>query len=105
MLVGRDERRRARAMGQPAFFAEYLEATGLFEDWLRTCPLKGSSPNAPALVDVLASPTGRLRETGSRQSAESAPVTSPFSKCTRAVQRGGDLGQAEHAKRGCGLLG
>ena len=48
-----DERGTATAMGQLAFFAEYLEATGLFEGWLRTCPLKYSSPNAPALVDVL----------------------------------------------------
>jgi len=35
-----DERGTATAMGQLAFFAEYLEATGLFEGWLRTCPLK-----------------------------------------------------------------
>lgn len=48
-----DERGTATAMGQLAFFAEYLEATGLFEDWLRDCPLKYSSPNAPARVDVL----------------------------------------------------
>jgi hypothetical protein len=48
-----DERGTATAMGQLAFFAEYLEATGLFEAWLRTCPLKYSSPNAPAVVDVL----------------------------------------------------
>ena len=48
-----DERGTATAMGQLAFFAEYLEATGLFEGWLRSCPLRYSSPNAPALVDVL----------------------------------------------------
>lgn len=48
-----DERGTATAMGQLAFFAEYLEATGLFEGWLRSCPLKYSSPNAPKLVDVL----------------------------------------------------
>jgi hypothetical protein len=48
-----DERGTATAMGQLAFFAEYLEATGLFEGWLRTCPLKYASPNAPARVDVL----------------------------------------------------
>ncbi|MDP1692359.1 MAG: hypothetical protein Q8L49_10505 [Burkholderiaceae bacterium] len=48
-----DERGKATAMGQLAFFAEYLEATGLFEGWLRSCPLKYSSPNAPKLVDVL----------------------------------------------------
>ena len=50
--VSWDERGTATAMGQLAFFAEYLEATGLFEGWLRTCPL-------PAIV-----PTGKLRKIG-----------------------------------------
>lgn len=48
-----DERGSATAMGQLAFFAEYLEATGLFDAWLKSCPLSYTSPNAPALVDVL----------------------------------------------------
>ena len=48
-----DARGSATAMGQLAFFAEYLEATGLFEAWLKSCPLSYTSPNAPALVDVL----------------------------------------------------
>ena len=48
-----DDRGSATALGQLAFFAEYLEATGLFERWLNSCPLSYTSPNAPALVDVL----------------------------------------------------
>ena len=48
-----DERGSATALGQLAFFAEYLEATGLFEHWLKRCPLSYTSPNAPELVDVL----------------------------------------------------
>ena len=48
-----DERGSATALGQLAFFAEYLEATGLFERWLKSCPLSYASPNAPELVDVL----------------------------------------------------
>jgi hypothetical protein len=48
-----DERGSATALGQLAFFAEYLEATGLFDAWLKSCPLSYTSPNAPALVDVL----------------------------------------------------
>lgn len=40
-------------MGQLSFFAEYLEATGLFDAWLKSCPLRYTSPNAPKLVDVL----------------------------------------------------
>jgi len=43
----------ATALGQLAFFAEYLEATGLFEAWRKSCPLSYTSPNAPGLVDVL----------------------------------------------------
>jgi hypothetical protein len=48
-----DDRGGATAMGQLPFFAEYLNATGLFEDWVQGCPLSYVSPNAPGLVDVL----------------------------------------------------
>ena len=48
-----DERGSATALGQMAFFAEYLQATGLFEGWRGSCPLSYTSPNAPELVDVL----------------------------------------------------
>lgn len=48
-----DERGSATALGQLAFFAEYLETTGLFEAWLKSCPLRYISPNAPEVVDVL----------------------------------------------------
>jgi len=40
-------------MGQLPFFAEYLDATGLFEDWIRDCPSSYASPNAPKLIHVL----------------------------------------------------
>ena len=42
-----------RQLGQPPFFAEYLRATGLFEDWVGGCSLSYVSPNAPKLTDVL----------------------------------------------------
>jgi len=48
-----DDRGGATAMGQLPFFAEYLNATGLFEDWVKGCPLSYVSPNAPRRVDVL----------------------------------------------------
>ena len=48
-----DERGGATAMGQLSFFAEYLNVTGLFEDWIGGCPLSCVSPNAPNLIDVL----------------------------------------------------
>lgn len=44
---------KATAMGQLAFFAQFLHASGLFENWLTSCPLRYSSPNAPQVVDVL----------------------------------------------------
>ena len=44
---------KATAMGQLAFFAEFLQTSGLFEHWLQSCPLRYSSPNAPAVQDVL----------------------------------------------------
>lgn len=43
----------ATAMGQLAFFAEFLEVAGLFERWVQQCPLQYSSPNAPKVRDVL----------------------------------------------------
>jgi hypothetical protein len=46
---------KATAMGQLAFFAEFLQASGLFENWLQSCPLRYTSPNAPAVQDVLGS--------------------------------------------------
>jgi len=39
-----DERGGATAMEQLPFFAEYLNATGLFEDWIEGCPLSCVSP-------------------------------------------------------------
>ena len=48
-----DHKSNATAMGQLAFFAEFLEATGLFGRWVANCPLRYSSPNAPAVRDVL----------------------------------------------------
>jgi hypothetical protein len=36
-----------------AFFAEFLEVSGLFERWVQGCPLAYTSPNAPAVIDVL----------------------------------------------------
>lgn len=48
-----DEGGSATALGQLAFFAEFLEVSGLFERWVGACPLAYTSPNAPAVVDVL----------------------------------------------------
>lgn len=48
-----DEGGSATALGQLAFFAEFLEVSGLFERWVESCPLDYTSPNAPAVRDVL----------------------------------------------------
>jgi len=48
-----DEGGSATALGQLAFFAEFLEVSGLFERWVDGCPLAYTSPNAPEVVDVL----------------------------------------------------
>ncbi|UVS61483.1 MULTISPECIES: transposase [Nitrosomonas] len=48
-----DENGSATAMGQLAFFSEFLEVTGLFARWVEGCPLSYTSPNAPAVVDLL----------------------------------------------------
>jgi hypothetical protein len=48
-----DEGGSATALGQLAFFAEFLEVTGVFERWTESCPMAYTSPNAPAVEDVL----------------------------------------------------
>jgi hypothetical protein len=48
-----DKKANATAMGQLAFFAGYLETTGLFERWVEGCPLHYTSPNAPTVRNVL----------------------------------------------------
>jgi hypothetical protein len=48
-----DHNASASPNAQLAFFAEFLTATGLYERWLSTCPLRYTSPNAPQIRDVL----------------------------------------------------
>lgn len=43
----------ATALGQLAFFAEFLEVSGLFERWVMHCPMAYTSLNAPDTKDVL----------------------------------------------------
>ena len=40
-------------LGQLIFFVQFLAAGGLFAQWVRTCPLRLTSPNAPQLTDLL----------------------------------------------------
>ena len=40
-------------LGQLVFFCQFLAAGGLYSEWVRECPLRYTSPNAPALQDVL----------------------------------------------------
>lgn len=48
-----DENASASALGQLAFFGEFLEVPQLFERWVESCPLEYTSPNAPEVRDVL----------------------------------------------------
>ena len=48
-----DEGGSATALGQLAFFAEFLEVSGLFARWKESCPTHYSSPNAPTVVNIL----------------------------------------------------
>lgn len=41
------------ALGQMAFFIEFLKTSGLFDAWVSDCPLHYTSPNAPSKRDVL----------------------------------------------------
>jgi hypothetical protein len=40
-------------MGQLVFFTQFLNVSNLFDPWVNECPLAYTSPNAPAVRDVL----------------------------------------------------
>ena len=48
-----DQEAPVTSLGQLPFFIEFLKRTELFDEWVATCPLELSSPNAPALRDIL----------------------------------------------------
>ena len=48
-----DENASASALGQLAFFGEFLEVPQLFQRWVESCPLEYTNPNAPEVRDVL----------------------------------------------------
>ena len=53
MHVRWDESSHATPNGQLVFFAEFLRAAGVFDEWVRACPLEYRSGNAPGKRDVL----------------------------------------------------
>jgi hypothetical protein len=48
-----DETAAVTPFGQMAFFVEFLKTAGLWEAWVKDCPVTYTSPNAPAKLDVL----------------------------------------------------
>jgi hypothetical protein len=44
---------QATALGQMAFFIEFLTITGLFDQWVADCPLDYKSPNGSSQRDIL----------------------------------------------------
>ena len=52
--LGWDEEAGVTAFGQLPYFVEFLKTSGLFEAWVKDCPLSYTSPKAPAKREVLA---------------------------------------------------
>ena len=48
-----DESAPVTPLGQLVFFMQFLAAGGLFAGWVRKCPLRYESANAPEIIDVL----------------------------------------------------
>jgi len=48
-----DETAAVTPLGQLAFFIEFLKTAGLWDRWVKDCPVTYESPNAPAKADVL----------------------------------------------------
>ena len=44
-------------LGQLVFFSQFLATAGLFRQWVQSCPLSFTSPNAPRLTDLLGTMT------------------------------------------------
>jgi hypothetical protein len=40
-------------LGQLVFFSQFLASSGLYSQWVAACPLRYTSPQAPAVGDVL----------------------------------------------------
>jgi hypothetical protein len=53
MHVRWDQTAQATPHGQIVYFAEFLATAGIFENWVKVCPLHYSSPNASRVRDVL----------------------------------------------------
>jgi hypothetical protein len=48
-----DSQAKLTPLGQVVFFVEFLKTSGLFADWVKSCPMFFSSPNAPDKRDIL----------------------------------------------------
>lgn len=48
-----NQREAATPFGQMAYFAEFLNLTGLYRRWIEDCPLRFASPNGSKIADVL----------------------------------------------------
>lgn len=48
-----DQREAVTPLGPLVYFAHFLQASGLWEEALRTCPLRYASPNSPRIAEVL----------------------------------------------------
>src|ERR671919_930959 len=48
-----DGKAQSTALGQMAFFIEFLTVTGLFDQWVEDCPLDYKSPNGSSRRDIL----------------------------------------------------
>src|SRR5580658_10158277 len=48
-----DETAAVTPFGQLAFFIEFLKTAGLWDGWVKDCPVTYTSPNAPSKADVL----------------------------------------------------
>jgi hypothetical protein len=53
IFVRWDPEAAVTAFGPVSYFIDFLKTNGLWEPWVRECPLKYSSPNAPPKEDIL----------------------------------------------------
>nr|WP_298171134.1 hypothetical protein [Acidithiobacillus sp.] len=72
--VSWDKESSATPFGQLVYFAEFLQVSGRFEDWVEECPLIYNSPNAPKKRDVLGTLYLQIASIASRQTPVAARI-------------------------------
>ena len=113
IFVRWDPEAAVTAFGPVSYFIDFLKTNGLWEPWVRECPLKYSSPNAPPKEDILgtiflAVLAGHTRyahiSTIRSDSVMPALLGMKRVRSEDAVRRAFNTGKRNRMRNGCGSI-